>query len=234
MKRILVIDSANVFIQYVELVVVRYGYRTRGVTSAREALDVLEKERVDLVIAQESLPDMSWSEFCQNISSSQDSPGAPIVVLASDAASFEGPGCQEITVAEVRTRPVSMKDLINVIQEHLPYQNQRRQIRAPLAMKSFIHDGDGFVPCQVLNLSEGGAFVMRKDPFPIGRDVHLLLPFKEVDAPMVVSGKVVYAVETARGKHPRGMGIQFNELDAGIREKLQQYLEEHVSSLLGR
>ncbi len=233
MKRILVIDSANVFIQYVELVVVRYGYKTMGVASAREALDILEKEQVDLVIAQESLPDMSWSDFCRKITSIQGSPGAPIVALASDAASFEGAGCQEITVAEVRTKPVSMRDLISVIQEHLPYQNQRRQIRAPLAMRSFIHDGDGFVPCQVLNLSEGGAFVMRKDPFPIGRDVHLLLPFQDVDAPMVVSGKVVYAVETARGKHPRGMGIQFNELDAGLREKLQQYLEEHVSSLLG-
>jgi CheY-like chemotaxis protein len=228
-KRILVIDSANVFIQYVELVVARYGYGTIGVSSAREALDALTGESIDLVIAQENLPDMGWSELCQDIKSD-----IPIVVLTSDAASFDDAQCPEVTVTEVTTRPVSMKDLFDIIQQHLPYRNQRRQIRAPLAMKSFIHDGDGVVPCQILNLSEGGAFVMKKDPFPMGKEVHLLLPFQDKDSKMVVSGKVVYRVETARGKHPRGMGIQFNELDAGIRVKLQQYLEDHVSALLGR
>lgn len=234
MNRILVIDSADVFIQYVELVVYRYGYDTVGVGSAREALEILTREPIDLVIAQENLPDMQWSDFCRELRITYNRTDIPIVVLSSDAASFNDPECQGLTAAGVRTKPVSMKDLFTVIQDHLPYHNRRYGIRAPLTMKAHIRDRGKFAPCQVLNLSEGGVFVMRNTPFPIGQDVDLLLPFRDPGSPVEISGKVVYVVETARGKHPRGMGIQFNELETGIQKRLHQYLEDHVSSILGR
>ena len=233
MRRILVIDSANIFIQYVELVVSRYGYGTKGVSSAREALEALVHEEVDLVIAQENLPDMTWSDFCRRAGTDSDCSGVPVVVLSSNPASFDLQGCEGINVAGVRTRPISMRDLIAVIQKYLPYKNKRRQIRAPLAMKAMIRKGEELVPCQVLNLSEGGMFIMKKDPLPMGTDVHLLLSLQE-ETPLEVTGKVVYVVEKARGKHPPGMGVQFNELKPGTREKLFQHLDDHVSSILGR
>jgi uncharacterized protein (TIGR02266 family) len=233
-SRILVIDSANIFIQYVELVVNRYGYETRSAGSGGEALEALVQERIDLIVAQENLPDMSWSDFCRRMGSDLDGADVPVVVLSSDPALFDAQGCQGMTVAGVRTRPISMRDLITVIQEHLPYQNKRRGIRAPFAMKAMICEKDEFVPCQVLNLSEGGVFVMRKNPLPMGKEVDLLLPFQEMESPLEVSGKVAYVVEKAHGKHPRGMGIQFTRLESGAREKLHQYLEDHVSSILGK
>lgn len=234
MSRILVIDSAKIFIQYVELVVSRYGYGTKGVGSAREALEALAQERVDLVIAQEDLPDMEWSDFCRRVGTDSDHAGIPVVVLSSDPALFDDRGCHGIIVAGVRTRPISMRDLITVVQEHLPYKNKRRGIRASLAMKAMIREGQGFVPCQVLNLSEGGVFIMRKDPLPMGKEVDLVLTFQDMETPLEVSGKVVSAVEKAQSKHPRGMGIQFNKLEIGTRERLRRYLEDYVSSILGR
>ena len=234
MNRILVIDPANLFIQYVELVVDRYGYDIKGVHSASKALKLLARETFDLVLSQDALPDMEWSDFSREIRNNANHSDTPVVVLCSDPAVFNDQGCQGIAAAKVRTRPVSMQDLIGVIQEHLPHQNRRRGIRAPLTMKAMILQENEPVPCQVLNLSEGGVFVMKKNPFPIGREIHMLLPFQGADEPVEVFGRVAYVVETARGKHPRGMGIQFNELEPGIREMLHQYLEDHVSSILGR
>jgi len=233
-SRILVIDSANVIIQYVELVVSRYGYKTKGVGSAGEALEALAQERVDLVIAQEKLPDMTWPDFSRKVGTDSDRAGVPVVVLSADPANFDDKGCQGITVAGVRTRPISMRELITVIQEHLPYKNKRRGIRVPLPMKAMLRDGEGFLPCQVLNLSEGGVFIMKKEPFPMGREVHLLLSFQDMEAPFEISGKVVYVEEKVKGKHPRGMGIQFGDLEVEIREKLNRYLEIHISTILGR
>jgi len=233
-RYILVIDSANIFIQYVELVVSRYGYGTKGVSSAREALEILARERVDLVIAQENLPDMPWADFYDRVDTDSERAGVPVVVLSSDPPSFDNKGCEGITVAAVRTRPISMRDLIAVIQKHLPYKNKRRQIRAPLALKAMIGEGDEFVPCRVLNLSEGGVFIMKKTPLPMGRDVHLILSLQDAGTPIEVTGTVVYVVEKARGKHPPGMGIQFKELEPGTRERLYRYLNDHVSSILGK
>jgi len=234
MSRILVIDPANIFTHYVDLVVSRYGYGTRGVGSAREALEALARERVDLVISQEKLPDMAWSDFCRRVETDSDRTGVPVVILSPDPASFDDRGCQGITVAGVRTRPISMRDLIKVIQENLPYKNKRRQVRAVLAVKAFIREGDVFVPCHALNLSEGGVFVMRKDPLPLGTDVHLRLTFQEMETPLEVSGKVVSVAGKARGRHPHGMGIEFDELDAGTRGELHRYIEDYLATILGR
>lgn len=233
-NRILVIDSANVFVQYVELVVDRYGYDVRGVASAGEALETLAKMPIDLVIAQEKLPDMKWTEFLRKMQDDSSYDDIPVVVLSSDAGAFDHPGHHGLIVAEVQTRPVSMRDLLTVVWQHLPYKNRRREIRTSLPLKALIRVDDEPVPCQILNLSGGGVFVMRKNPFPIGTDVHLLLPLQDSGTPLEVYGKVVYVVETARGKHPRGMGVEFVNLEAGIHEKVNQYLENHVSSILGR
>jgi len=233
-RLILVIDPAHVFIQYVELVVSRYGYRIKGVHSGEEALKVLASEGIDLVIAQEKLPDMAWSRFCQAMVTLPDRPGVPVLVLSADPQSFDEQGCKGITVAGVRTRPISIRDLVAAVHRHLPYKNKRTQIRAPVPVQAAIREGNDFVPCQVLNLSEGGAFIMRKDPYPMGADVDLHLLLKTTEAPLEVAGKVVYVVERAHSKKPRGMGIKFDELKPDVREILHRYLERHVSSILGR
>lgn len=70
-NRILVIDPADIFIQYVELVVDRYGYDTRGAGSASEALELLSREPFDLVLGQEALPDMEWADFSRKVRSGE-------------------------------------------------------------------------------------------------------------------------------------------------------------------
>lgn len=234
MRLILVIDSAHLFIQYVELVVNRYGYGIKGVHSAREALEALASERIDLVIAQENLPDMVWSDFCRRLHAEPEHTGVPVLVLSADPASFDDQGCEGISVVKARTRPVSIRDLVSVIQKYLPYENKRRGIRAPVSVQAAIREGEDFVPCQVLNLSEGGLFIMKKDPYPMGTAVDLRLILRNEEGPLPVTGKVVYVVEKAHSQKPRGMGIKFDELETAVRKKLQLYLERHISSLLGR
>ena len=234
MSRILVIDSANLFIQYVDLAVNRYGYSTTGVASAREAVRLLEKEPFDLVIAQETLPDLSWSEFSGSIKTSNVNVDIPVVVLSSEPDAFDDSMCKDINLAKVGTGPVSMSDLLEVIGQYIPFHNRRRGIRASLPIKALIRDGGRSVPCQILNLSEGGVFVMKKKPHPMGAPVELLIALQDTKAPLGVRGKVVYVVETARGKHPRGMGIQFDELKKGVGEKLRLYIDDHIATMLGR
>jgi len=231
---ILVVDPASVFLRCVELAAGRYGYDVQGAGTARAALEARSGEPFNLVIAQENLPDMEWSDFCRKVGTDSASPGVPVVVLSPVPGSSDGQGRQGGTVAPVRARLISMKELVSVIQEHLPYKNERRQIRAPLAMKAMIREENRFVPCQGLNLSAGGALIMRKDPLPRDSEIHLLLTLEKMGSPLQISGKVVYAAEKARGRHPRGMGIQFNNVETATGGKLHQFLEDYVASSMGR
>jgi CheY-like chemotaxis protein len=234
MASILVIDSAETFARYVELVVGRYGCRTIGVKSAEAALELLSGEPMDLIISQEKLPDMEWPEFCSRVREESSRSEVPVIMLSADPDKPGPSECGGVVVAQVRTRPISMGDLIGVLQEHLPLKNKRRTLRASVAMRALIRVGGELVSCQVLNLSEGGVFVLRNEPGEIGDDVELLLPLPGVEMPVKVIGKVAYVISKSTGKKPRGMGVQFEDLPAEITELLHAYLEEQISGILGR
>ncbi len=234
MSSILVIDSAETFTRYVELVAGRYGCHTTGVNSAEAALKALSDDKVDIVIAQENLPDMEWPEFCRRVQERSSRRKVPVVMLCADPGRPRPSECASVVVAEVRIRPISMSDLIGVLQKHLPLQNKRRTLRVPVAMKALIRIEGELVSCQVLNLSEGGVFVFRNEPGKVGDDVELVLPLPGVEIPVKVTGKVAYVIRKSTGKKPPGVGVQFEELPTETTELLRGYLEEQVSSILGR
>jgi CheY-like chemotaxis protein/Tfp pilus assembly protein PilZ len=234
MSTILVIDSAETFARYVELVVGRYGCRTTGVKSAAAALERLAGEPMDLVISQENLPDMEWAVFCRRTKEGSASAEVPVVVLSADPERQVPGECDGVIVAEVRTKPISMGDLIEVLSRYLPLNNKRRTLRASVALKALMRVGEELVPCQVLNLSEGGVFVLRNEPGEAGEPVELVLPLPGVDTPVKVIGKVAYVISKSTGKKPRGMGVQFEGLTPDKVELLSAYLEEQVSTILGR
>ncbi|MDF1536065.1 MAG: response regulator [bacterium] len=234
MSTILIIDSAETFARYVELVVGRYGCRTIGVKSAQEALKVLSDGAVDLVIAQENLPDMEWPEFCRRIREGSDPSRVPVIMLSAEPARTGSSECGGVVVAEVRTKPISIGDLIDVLSEYLPLQNKRRTLRAAVALRALIRIGSELIPCQVLNLSEGGVFVLRNQPGEVGDDVTLILPLPGLEKPVKVAGKVAYVIRKSTEKKPRGMGVQFETVPDETTELLQAYLEDQVATILGR
>jgi CheY-like chemotaxis protein len=205
MSTILVIDSAETFARYVELVVGRYGCRITGVKSAAAALELLSGEPVDLVVSQEKLPDMEWPEFCRRVKEEStrkgsNGAGVPVIMLSADPDKPGSSECGGVIVAEVRTKPISMGDLIEVLSRYLPLQNKRRTLRASVAMRALIRAGDELVSCQILNLSEGGVFVLRNEPGEVGESVELVLPLPGVGKPVKVTGKVAYVISRSTGK----------------------------------
>jgi Tfp pilus assembly protein PilZ len=55
-----------------------------------------------------------------------------------------------------------------------------------------------------------------------------------VEKPVKVTGKVAYVISRSTGKKPRGIGVQFEGLSAETVQLLNVYLEDHISTILGR
>jgi uncharacterized protein (TIGR02266 family) len=182
---------------------------------------------------------MEWPEFCRRIKEESTSKGShntgvPVIMLSADPDKPGPSECDGVIVAEVRTKPISMGDLIEVLSQYLPLQNKRRTLRASVAMRALIRAGSELVSCQVLNLSEGGVFVLRNEPGEVGDSVELVLPLPGVEEPVKVTGKVAYVISRSTGKKPRGIGVQFEGLSAETVKQLSVYLEEQISTILGR
>ena len=80
------------------------------------------------------------------------------------------------------------------------------------------------------SLSEGGVYVEKNDPFPLGAEVEVTLPFLDGGA-FSLRGTVVYA------KNPlekdidglSGMGIQFRGQSDDASKVLKEYIETNIA-----
>jgi type IV pilus assembly protein PilZ len=69
------------------------------------------------------------------------------------------------------------------------------------------------------NINEGGIFVETESPHDVGTSVDLQFKLPGSDEPVRVTGTVVHQSAGSPGDPP-GMGIEFSELDAPTRDRI--------------
>jgi CheY-like chemotaxis protein len=66
------------------------GFEVESATNGREALDMLQAVRPDLIITDMQMPQMDGTQFITVLKSKQETAGIPIVVLSGRQSGFDG------------------------------------------------------------------------------------------------------------------------------------------------
>jgi len=85
---------------------------------------------------------------------------------------------------------------------------------------------DAFFSEFTTNINEGGMFVVTDQPHPIETLVTLRFRLPGRDEPCEVQGRVVWVKESGDAEGPRGMGIEFETLDASTRSRINDLVRE--------
>jgi putative two-component system response regulator len=80
---ILMVDDQDISLRLLRAVLKSESYQIIEARRAGDALRILEKERVDLVILDFVLPDMSGVEFCRRMKASRNTRLIPVLILTS-------------------------------------------------------------------------------------------------------------------------------------------------------
>lgn len=84
-KRILAVDDDENILNLEKAILVDNGYEVVTARGAREALDVLGREAVDLVLLDVVMPEMSGFELCRQIRADARFKELPVVFLTARA-----------------------------------------------------------------------------------------------------------------------------------------------------
>lgn len=85
---VLIVDDSSVMRKIVERALRQAGLDLTKVVEAgsgREGLDVLERERVDLIVSDINMPNMDGLEFLRQIRSRELAQGVPIVMITTES-----------------------------------------------------------------------------------------------------------------------------------------------------
>ncbi len=104
----------------IERVLSTRGYRCISATNGQEALDLLDREHVDLILTDLSMPVLDGYRTTQLIRSRPHLANVPIVAVTAYALSDEGEAAKRIGCTEYLTKPFKPRQLLELVDRLLP------------------------------------------------------------------------------------------------------------------
>jgi len=232
-KKILVVDDSDTFVMYICIILKRMGFQAIPADNGLEALRMLKLMTPDMVMLDVNMPTMDGISALKLIRENAALAGVPVVMVSVDSHPETTRKCNELGCSGYLTKPVDINDLHFILQEHiyLPLGWNRKHKRAVFNSRVSVYHGGERHELYSESLSEGGMYLRKKEPLPVGADVEIELPL--VDGGISrIKGKVIYVKGLYGGEFtvPPGMGIQFKGLSGSDSGRLADFVSRLIAS----
>jgi DNA-binding response OmpR family regulator len=115
MHTILIVDDEQGFLQILQVVLQRAGYKTVTALSAHDALRHMETNTVDLLILDDMMPQMSGSDLCMQLKSNPSTAHLPIIMHSAGLKVHDKAHIQRIGADAVLTKPSQPREIIEMV-----------------------------------------------------------------------------------------------------------------------
>jgi two-component system response regulator PilR (NtrC family) len=121
--RVLVVDDERSLRELLSIVLTREGYEVTSAESGRQALALLEKHPVDLLISDIRMPDLNGVDVLR--AAKQSDPDVPVVMMTAFASTETAVEALRLGASDYVTKPFDVDELKIVVRHAL----ERRQLR---------------------------------------------------------------------------------------------------------
>jgi Tfp pilus assembly protein PilZ len=137
--------------------------------------------------------------------------------------------CKNIGCLGYVMKPIKISALNEALVQCIVYAGgeKRKRLRTAFDKKVTITHGRITKDHYAVSLSEGGIFIRKINPFPVGTEVEITLPLRD-DKSLQMRGTVIY-VKCVSGdffKIVPGMAIEFKEVSDNDTKILREYIIE--------
>lgn len=123
-KRVVCIEDEPEMIDLVRLILGRRGFEVTGANGGLEGLEIVERERPDLVLLDLMMPDMDGWEVYQRIKSDEALREIPVIVVTAKAQSIDKVlGLHIAKVDDYITKPFGPQELLESVEKILGPEN---------------------------------------------------------------------------------------------------------------
>jgi len=113
-NKILVVDDEEAITLLLAQAFSRAGYEVSTAGSGKEALEILKKDKIQVLFLDLNMPEMNGIELCRAIR--KDMPIAMIFAVTGYASLFELADCRDAGFDDYFNKPVNIKTLVKTAQ----------------------------------------------------------------------------------------------------------------------
>ena len=123
-KCVLCIEDEVEMIDLIRLILGRRGFDVKGAAGGREGVELVRKERPDLVLLDLMMPDMDGWEVYQQMKADETTRDIPVIVVTAKAQSIDKVlGLHIAKVDDYIAKPFSPQELLTSIDNVLSRKN---------------------------------------------------------------------------------------------------------------
>ncbi len=230
-RKILISDDSQFFLISVGLLLKRMEFRVIPAKNGEELLRLARLTEPHLIIIGDTLKTADWVAVLKHLKEDKRTSHIPVIMVSADSGSrtikkYKSLGCSEYLI-----KPLKIDELHRAIQNcfYAHLGTNRKYLRAQFNKKVEVtYKGEKYELFSE-NISVGGIFLRKKEPFPIGSRVEMVLPLK-AGVTLRLKGVVIYTKELFGDifKMPPGMAIEFR----GLAKENYEILKKHIEGIL--
>lgn len=201
---ILIVDDQPDLVQSIGMALESVGYRVLSATDGLTALDLLEREPVDLILADIAMPRMNGYQFYERVRENQRWIAIPFLFLTARTMDSDVRYGKELGVDDYLAKPIQPEDLLASVNGKL---RRARQLAGAVRPAEAPSGDEAYVQVGRLKIEKGQHRVwMNAEPIKLSAKEFALLEYLGRS-----SGKVVSAQELIKVTH----GLTTDYVEAG-------------------
>lgn len=232
MKKIVFADDNNTTLMYVGLLLKRFGFRVMPADDGLEALRLIKLTGADLVMLDVHMEHLDGIAVLRHIKEDKRTSYIPVIMLSADMNHEIIETCRKLGCHAFLQKPIKVDQLHAALQEcFFSYRGtNRKHLRVSFNQKVKLTCQGKAYSLFSETLSEGGIYLRKEDPLPIGKQVSIVLELAQGES-LSLKGHIIYRKELLGDflTLPPGMAVQFSEVSAEAASRLKHYLETLIA-----
>ncbi|HEY5674424.1 MAG TPA: TIGR02266 family protein [Malonomonas sp.] len=226
-RSILLVDDVELFLELEKTFMHRDRFDLLMASSAQEIMQLMLKQKPDLVFMDMQLAGARGDDLCRWIKQDASLRSIPVIMVVASGDDESESLCRQAGCDAIIHSPVKRQQLLTVAREMLDLVD-RQLARIPARM--LVHFGEN--PNRLrsnfsVNLSSGGMFIATEEVLPVGSSLELRLQFPGGKQSLSCQGQVAWLNHSELQKRPHlpmGMGVAFAGLSGPQQEQVKSYL----------
>ncbi len=226
-KKILIVDDVKFAVEMARKTLERAECTILTAEDGEEALDVIRKDRPDLILMDIYMPRMSGETCCEILKKDPLYRDIPIIFVTTTEAEDAKEKCTAAGADDFLTKPFHGDVLFRKVQKYIDL-TARKNLRLPCHGKvTFSHEGMNYEG-ELHDLSDGGVFIVSKKLFDRGEIIDMEFTLPTDSSPIHATGEVVRIIKgsdhapTLSGSGD-GMGVRFVEMSEKERTLIKNF-----------
>jgi len=229
-KTILLVDDIRLFLEQEMNVLSRGDFEVLVAHSGLEALEVVAKEKPDLIFMDLYMPGMDGDRCCHAIKSDPKLNHMPIIMVTQGVNEEDFERCWQAGCDDIVAKPINRHYFLALAKRHLNIQMRKSpRYAARLGIKcQYGSDPDRFLSHYSVNLSAGGIFIETSDLLPIDSPLSVEFILPEDGRIIKCLGRVSWLnhPESLKSQNlPVGMGLQFTGLTLDDMDSIRHFIK---------